>query len=158
MRKKNIYTEKTFFNKTEKRSVLIFRGLSCKSTKNLYCAKCYKNAIKRIFGRKKEELERDVFFPPFAFLPYTNDQPNALDTAVRRCSYTLTLHVLNDSGRMNHVAEMDFFCISQHLLLHLLHVKDEFVQFLFHTTSVTVQLTESFIFFWAESLINVLRC
>lgn len=52
-----------------------------------------------------------MFFFPFAFSPavHCNDQPNALDTAVRRCSYTLTLHVLNDSGRMNHVAEVDFF-------------------------------------------------
>lgn len=41
-KKINIYTEKTFFNKTEQGSVMIFRGLSCKSTKNLYCAKCYK--------------------------------------------------------------------------------------------------------------------
>lgn len=66
------------------------------------------NAIKRIFGRKKEILERDVFFP-FSSSPgvYCNDQPNALDTAVRRCSYTLTLSVLNDSGRMNHGAEVD---------------------------------------------------
>lgn len=49
-----------------------------------------------------------MFFP-FASSPgvYCNDQPNALDTAVRRCSYTLTLRVLNDSGRMNHGAEAD---------------------------------------------------
>lgn len=79
-----------------------------------------------------------MFFFPFAFSPavHCNDQPNALDTAVRRCSYTLTLHVLNDSGRMNHVAEVDFFYISQHLLLlHSLYVTEEFVQFLFYTTS-----------------------
>lgn len=104
-----------------------------------------------------------MFSPPFAFQPYTNDQPNALDTAVRRCSYTLTLRVLNDSGRMNHVAEIDFyffFFISQHLLLHLLHLTDEFVLFLFHTTRclIKVWLTESFIFFGAESLINVFKC
>lgn len=50
-----------------------------------------------------------MFFPPFASSSsvYCNDQPNALDTAVRRCSYTLTLRVLNDSGRVNHGAEMD---------------------------------------------------
>lgn len=65
------------------------------------------NAIKRIFGRKKEVLERDVFSPFTSTGVYCNDQPNALDTAVRRCSYTLTLHVLNDSGRMNHGAEVD---------------------------------------------------
>lgn len=65
------------------------------------------NAIKRIFGRKKEVLERDVFFPFSSPGVYCNDQPNALDTAVRRCSYTLTLHVLNDSGRMIHSAEVD---------------------------------------------------
>lgn len=47
--------------------------------------------------------------PPFSFFlgVYSNDQPNALDTAVRCCSYTLTLHVLNDSGRMNHSADVD---------------------------------------------------
>lgn len=63
---------------------------------------------KKDFWKKKEVLERDVFFT-FASSPcvYCNDQPNALDTAVRRCSYTLTLHVLNDSGRMNHGAEVD---------------------------------------------------
>lgn len=66
------------------------------------------NAIKRIFGRKKKVLERDVFSPFFSSLGvYSNDQPNALDTAVRRCSYTLTLHVLDDSGRMNHSADVD---------------------------------------------------
>lgn len=62
-----------------------------------------------------------MFFSPFASSSgvYCNDQPNALDTAVRRCSYTLTLRVLNDSGRMNHGAEVDgaFSKISQHLLL-----------------------------------------
>lgn len=63
------------------------------------------NAIKWIFGRKKEVLERDVF-PLFPGV-YCNDQPNALDTAVRRCSYSLTLRVLNDSGRMNHGADVD---------------------------------------------------
>lgn len=69
------------------------------------------NAIKRIFGRKKKVLERDVFPPPFSSFPgvYCNNQPNALDTAVRCCSYTLTLSVLNESGRMNHGAQVDGF-------------------------------------------------
>lgn len=90
------------------------------------------NAIKGFLEEKKEVLERDVFFP-FSSSPgvYCNDQPNALDTAVRRCSYTLTLRVLNDSGRMNHGAEVDgvlFFFISQHLLLlYSLYVTEEFV-------------------------------
>lgn len=50
-----------------------------------------------------------MFFFPFTSSTgvYCNDQPNALDTAVRCCSYTLTLQVLNDSGRMNHGAEVD---------------------------------------------------
>lgn len=71
--------------------------------------KCNKND----FWKKKGSI-RERCFSPFAFSPavYCNDQPNALDTAVRRCSYTLTLHVLNDSGRMNHVAEVDILHLS----------------------------------------------
>lgn len=71
--------------------------------------KCNKND----FWKKKGSI-RERCFSPFAFSPavYCNDQPNALDTAVRCCSYTLTLHVLNDSGRMNHVAEVDFLHLS----------------------------------------------
>lgn len=63
---------------------------------------------KKDFWKKKGSIRKRCFFP-FASSPsvYCNDQPNALDTAVRRCSYTLTLPVLNDSGRMNHGAEMD---------------------------------------------------
>jgi len=43
--------------------MLIFAGLSCKSTMNLYCAKCYK-CNKRIFGRRKKKKENhlDLFF------------------------------------------------------------------------------------------------
>lgn len=71
--------------------------------------KCNKND----FWKKKGTI-RERCFSPFAFSTavYCNDQPNALDTAVRRCSYTLTLHVLNDSGRMNHVAEVDILHLS----------------------------------------------
>lgn len=92
------------------------------------------NAIKRIFGRKKEALERDVFFlSPLSPGVYCSDQPNALDTAVRRCSYTLTLRVLNDSGRMNHGAEVAvaFF---KHFLTPLLplRVREELVQSAYH--------------------------
>jgi len=79
--KKNIYTEKSFFKKQKrKRSMLIFAGLSCKSTMNLYCAKCYK-CNKRIFGRRKKKREPFRFI--FPLLMYCCDQPNALDTAVR---------------------------------------------------------------------------
>jgi len=77
---KNIYTEKSFFKKQKrKRSMLIFAGLSCKSTMNLYCAKCYK-CNKRIFGRKKKKKKNHLDF--FPLLMYCCDQPNALDTAV----------------------------------------------------------------------------
>lgn len=60
------------------------------------------------FWKKKVSFRERCFFP-FSSSPgvYCNDQRNALDTAVRRCSYTLTLRVLNDSGRMNHGAEVD---------------------------------------------------
>lgn len=69
---------------------------------NLYCAKCYK-CNKNDFWREKKQTERDdVFSPSFSLLAYCSEQPNASDTAVRLCSYTLTLRVLGDSDRMNH--------------------------------------------------------
>lgn len=94
---------------------------------------------KKDFWKKKGSIRERCFFP-FASSPgvYCNDQPNALDTAVRRCSYTLTLRVLNDSGRINHSAEVNgaFFFISQHLLLlYSLYVTEGFVQFSFYTIS-----------------------
>lgn len=105
---KNIYTEKTFFNKTEKRSVPIFTGLSCKSTKNLYCAKCYKCNKNDFFEEKKGDFkEQCFFFPLSSFSLYCNDLPNALDTAVRLCSYSLTLAVLNGSARMKYSSKED---------------------------------------------------
>lgn len=77
---------------------MIFTGLSCKSTMNLYCAKCYK-CNKNDFWREKK-TKREMTF--FSLLAYCSEQPNASDTAVRLCSYTLTLRVLGDSDRMNH--------------------------------------------------------
>lgn len=74
---------------------------------------------KKDFWKKKGSIRERCFFP-FASSPsvYCNDQPNALDTAVRRCSYTLTLRVLNDSGRMNHSAEVDGAFLSLNTFFH----------------------------------------
>lgn len=56
-----------------------------------------------IFGEKKNKQREMTFFSPsFSLLAYCSEQPNASDTAVRLCSYTLTLRVLGDSDRMNH--------------------------------------------------------
>lgn len=59
----------------------IFTGLSCKSTMNLYCAKCYK-CNKRIFGRKEKKKNEQFRFYFSFLLMYCCDQPIALDTAV----------------------------------------------------------------------------
>lgn len=67
------------------------------------------NAIKMIFLKKKKGdfKEQCFFFPLSSFSLYCNDLPNALDTAVRLCSYSLTLAVLNGSARMKYSTKED---------------------------------------------------
>ncbi len=81
----NIKRKKTFIlrslsfkKQNSKRSVLIFADLSCKSTINLYCAKCYKCNKKDFWKKRKKKNHLDFI----SLLMYCCDLPNALDTAV----------------------------------------------------------------------------
>lgn len=71
--------------------MLIFAGLSCKSTMNLYCAKCYK-CNKRIFGRRKKKENHLDFFSSLDVLLRSAKCFRHCSRA--HCSSALTLRVL----------------------------------------------------------------
>lgn len=88
-KKQNIYTEESFFENKQTKGLcwslqvyLVRAPWICTVPNVIKCNKM-------IFWKKKKESR---FFP---LLSYCSDQPNALDTAVRLCSYTLTPYLLD---------------------------------------------------------------